>query len=262
MTIKRVRMTVVLVLAALLTAPVAGLAHKKAGFPDGVGVDEHLGGFMPANAVFRDESGKSRKFGEINDRATILCVVYYQCPGVCTSALMSVAGVLDKVNMVPGRDYRVVALSVSPDETPAIARTMKSNFIPNLPKNFPPEAWPFLTGKEPAIRAVTGAAGIRYQKVGGEYAHPSVIVFLSPNGKIVRYMSGLALLPMDVRMALLESRAGQVSPTVRGALLYCFNYDPRKKTYAFNVMRVAGTASTAGVLLVVLVLVFARRRRG
>jgi len=256
------RVAAVLVFTSLLLAGAnPGWAHKKVDPQGGVGVDEHLGGFMPADAIFRDEHGKSWKFGELNDRAVILCVVYYQCPGVCTSALLAVAGVLDKVNLVAGRDYRVLALSVSPDETPAIARAMKANFIPNLPKNFPPDAWPFLTGKEPAIRAVTDAAGIHYKKVGGEYAHPSVIVFLSPKGKIVRYMSGLALLPMDVKMALLESRAGQVSPTVRRALLYCFTYDPAKKSYAFNVMRVAGTASTAGVLLVVAVLVVARRRR-
>jgi len=248
-------------LATLLAAPSAGLAHKAVDPLGGVGVDEHLGEIMPADAVFRDEQGRIRKFGEINDRATVLIPVYYQCPGVCTSALMAVSGVLSLLNLEPGRDYRLVAMSVSPDETPAVARAMKANVLASLPKNFPPEAWLFLTGKEPAIRAVTGAAGIRYKKVGGEYAHPSVIVFISPGGKIVRYMSGLALLPLDVKMALLEAQAGRVSPTVRRVLLYCFNYDPQKKSYAFNVMRVAATASTAGVFLVVAVLIFTRRRK-
>ena len=74
-------------------------------------------------------------------------------------------------------------------------------------------------------------------------------------------MTGLSFQPFDVQMGLMEASKGRVSPTVRRALLYCFTYDPARQAYTFNIIRVAGTASGVGVLLVVGGLIIARRRR-
>ena len=228
-----------------------------------VAIVEHLGGTVPLNAVFRDEAGRPVTLGSLIDRPTILVPVYYRCPGVCSPLMSGLVEVLEKVNRVPGRDYRIISLSFAETETPALAAAKKANYLAAFRKPFPAGAWRFLTGTKVPIRAVTEAVGFRYQLVDGEYAHPAVLIFLSPKGRIVRYMSGLTFLPFDVAMALLEAAAGRISPSIRGALLYCYRYDPQRQTYAFNILRVAGTSTAAGVFLVVgaLTWVSARRRR-
>jgi protein SCO1 len=64
---------------------------------------------------------------------------------------------------------------------------------------------------------------------------------LAPGGKIVRYIDGTSFLPFEVTMALTEASQGKVSSPARKALLYCFSYDPLKKSYVFNILKVTGT---------------------
>jgi protein SCO1/2 len=41
-------------------------------------------------------------------------------------------------------------------------------------------------------------------------------------------------------MALTEAAEGRVGSPARKALLYCFSYDPQKKSYVFNILQVTG----------------------
>jgi protein SCO1/2 len=55
-------------------------------------------------------------------------------------------------------------------------------------------------------------------------------VVVAPGGKIVRYLEGASFLPFEVTMALTEAAEGRVGSPMRKALLYCFSYDPLKKS--------------------------------
>jgi len=43
-------------------------------------------------------------------------------------------------------------------------------------------------------------------------------------------------------MALTEAAEGRVGSPMRKALMYCFSYDPLKKSYVFNILKITGTA--------------------
>ncbi len=250
-------------MAAAPARPVEAPAAVSTSPVDGgeVAIVEHLGGTVPLDAVFRDEQGRPVTLRSLIDRPTILVLVYYRCPGVCSPLMSGLVEVLDKVARVPGRDYRIISLSFAETEKPALAAAKKANYLAAFRRPFPADAWRFLTGAKEPIRAVTDSIGFRYQLVDGEYAHPAVLVFLSPQGRIVRYMSGLTFLSFDVHMAILEAAAGRISPSIRGALLYCYRYDPKRQAYAFNILRVAGTSAAAGVFLVVGALTWVSARR-
>jgi protein SCO1 len=64
---------------------------------------------------------------------------------------------------------------------------------------------------------------------------------VSPDGKIVRYLYGTRFLPFEVTMALTEAAQGKIGSTTRKVLEYCFSYDPLKKSYVFNILKVTGT---------------------
>lgn len=204
-----------------------------------LGVEEHPADRVPLDVPFLDETGKNVTFGELMDgRPAILTLNYYGCPGLCTPQLNDLAKNLTQVKLAENRDYRVITLSFNPKETPEEAARKKANLLASMQRPFDPGAWRFLTGTEANIRKVTDSVGFYYEKQlspGGmeEYVHPAVLVALSPEGKITRYLNGIQQLPFDIQMALMEASEGTVRPTIAKTLLFCFAFDPKNKTYVF-----------------------------
>lgn len=223
-----------------------------------LGVDEHPGIRIPLKVPFLDETGKSVTFKEILDgKPAILTLNYYGCPSLCTPQLNDLAKNLTQVWLEENRDYTVITLSFNPDETPDKAAEKKKNLLGSMSRPFDPEAWRFLTGTDENIRKITEAVGFHYEKQTGphgmeEYIHPAVLVALSPEGRITRYLNGIKQLPFDIQMALMEASEGTVRPTIAKTLLFCFAFDPKNKTYVFaaeKVMAVVLSLILAGFFL-------------
>jgi protein SCO1/2 len=208
-----------------------------------IALDEKLGQYLPADAEFTDENGKRTTLGRLIDKPTIIAPVYLGCTHECPVLLSGLARVLGKMELSrPGKDYQVVALSFDENDTPAIARDKKVNYIKAVGKPFPDDAWKFLTGDNANIRIFTDSIGFKFQREGEhDFSHPVTLVVVSRDGKIVRYLEGSAFLPFEVTMALTEAAEGRVGSPARSALMYCFSYDPLKKSYVFNVLKVTGT---------------------
>ncbi len=226
--------------ACLATADAFGHG-TEAGKAD-VTLEEKLGQYLPADAVFTDEKGKKENLKTLIDRPTIIAPVYYGCMHECPMLLNGLAQVLGKIDLAkPGRDYRVIALSFDENDTPQIARDKKINYIKAVGRPFPDDAWTFLTGSAANIRKFTDAIGFRFQRDSAhEFSHPITLVVVSRDGKIVRYLNGVTFLPFEVTMALTEAAEGRVGTTTQKLLQYCFSYDPLKKSYVFNILQVTG----------------------
>jgi protein SCO1/2 len=136
----------------------------------------------------------------------------------------------------------VIALSFDENDTPLIARDKKVNYIKAIGRPFPEDAWKFLTGDKTNIRKFTDSIGFKFQRDSQhDFSHPVTLVVIAPGGKIVRYIEGLTFLPFEVTMAITEAAQGRVGTTTQKVLQYCFSYDPLKKSYVFNILKVTGT---------------------
>lgn len=228
-----------------------------------VGVDEHLGRMLPLDLTLIDEDGRPVALREIVDRPTILTLVYYRCPGICSPLLSGLVDTLDRLDLEPGVDYEVLTISFDPTETPDLAKRKRVNHLAALNKPFPATAWSWMTGDSASIAAITDAVGFRYQRAGKDFTHPGVLTILAPDGKIARYLYGITFLPFDVKLALVEAAAGRTGPSINRLLYYCFSYDPDGKRYAFNILKVAGIVILffAAALALFLVLTSRRGRR-
>jgi protein SCO1/2 len=105
--------------------------------------------------------------------------------------------------------------------------------------------WEFLTGDAMSIKALAAEVGMgyAYDAEQDQYAHPAVLVFLSPQGKIARYVYGLTITPQDLKFGLIEAGEGRVGSTVDKFILSCFHYDSstgRYGPFAFGMMRLGG----------------------
>ncbi len=212
-----------------------------------VGVDEHLDGQVPMDAVFRDSAGHMVHFGDLFDGKlpVVLTLAYHTCPTVCSMVLSQTVESLKQLDWSIGKDYRAITLSFDPRETQAHAAEKRTQLLSQYGRPGADSGWTFLTGDDTNIHRVTDAVGFKYHYVEREqqFAHPTVILILKPNGQVARYLYGLEYAPKDVKLGLLEASNGRSVTTIDRILLYCYHYDPNGGRYvivATRVMRVAG----------------------
>ncbi len=236
-------MSGLVLLLVLFLAPVSpALAHEaKPGKAD-IALEEKLGSVIPADISLKDENGGPVNLRSLVDRPTIVAPVYLHCSHVCPLLLTNLAGTLGKLDLMrPGKDFRVIALSFDHQEGPEVAREKKPNFIAAVGRPFPADAWPFLTGDDRNIRKFTDAVGFKFQRDGEDFSHPVVLIVLAPGGKVTRYLYGTTFLPFELTMALTEAAQGKTGSPAARVLNYCFSYDPLRKSYVFNILKVVGT---------------------
>lgn len=237
----------------------AAATSAAAGKP-GVGITEKLGGKL-ADATFTDADGRRVRLSEIVTVPTIILPVYYRCPNVCHVLQGSFAQVLPKVDLVPGKDIRVVSLSFDARETPEDAARVRKVVETQLAGRYPMTEWTFLVGDQAAIDAALDSMGFHVERVGGIFSHPVAAVAVAPGGVVSRYLYGASPLPFDVTMALTEAAAGHTGLSIKRMLSYCYNYDPQGRRYVFDIMRVAGAVIVGTLLALFLVLLLAGRRK-
>jgi len=225
-----------------------------------IGIDEQLGSYLPLESKFLDSEGNIVTLDNVITKPILLAFVYYECPGICNTTLTELAWAVDRVDLVPGKDFEVLTISIDPDETAELASITKENYLASLQRKFPKDAWTFLIGDSNAIAEVTKTAGFRFQKFGNEYRHPGGLITISPEGKISRYIFGSQFNQFDLKMALIDAQAGKTNPTVAKMLQFCFSYDPEGRGYTLNITRIIGSIMLLGVIILFLVL-FLRNRK-
>lgn len=227
-----------------------------------IGVNEQLGKILNLDYQFVDEAGDTVVLADLVDKTTILSFVYYTCPGICSPLLGGLQSVVDKVDMEPGIDFKVVTISINTDETHTIAKEKKKNYMMGLRRHFPEDQWHWLTGDSINVKGITEEAGFAFERMGDDFAHSAVLMVLSKDGKMSRYLYGTIFNQYTLKMALLETGEGKIGPTIAKVIKFCFSYDPEGRTYVFNVLRVSGTVVllTAGAFFAFLIISTKRKR--
>jgi len=239
--------------------PLKAIGQQKA--PQGVGIDEKLGDQVALDIVLKDENAEDVTLRQLVDKPTILIFNYFRCPGICPVLISNVVEVVNQMELEPGKDYRLVAVSFDPTDTPELALQKKANYLNQLRRPFSPDAWRFLTGTAENTRAVADSTGYSYVQRKDMYEHPGAIIILTPTGIISRYMYGTSFLSADVAMAVKEAAGGQVRPTISKMLAFCYTYDPEGRGYVFSVTRFAGAAILVLAIIFVIFIIWGKSRK-
>jgi protein SCO1/2 len=230
-----------------------------------IGFDQHLDQVLPLDTMFTDEHGQSVRIGQyFGSKPVVLAFVYYTCPMLCTQVLNAMSSTLGVLSLDPGKDFEVVLVGFDPRETPAQAAAKKAETMERYKRPGAEVGWHFLTGSEASIKTVTSAAGFRYvwDEQTKQFAHPTGIIVVTPDGRPARYLFGIEYGPRDVRFALLEASAGRIGSVADALLLYCYHYDPMTGRYGIYIMRTLRIAGIATVLLIVtFIIVMVRREK-
>ena len=225
-----------------------------------IGIVEKLGQTIPMELKFMNEKNDTISIGSLINKPTILSFVYFDCPGLCSPLLDGIADVVSKTELTLGKDYDIITISFNTRDTPEKAKQKKLNFVQKIQEN-QRGSWTYLTGELENIQKITEAAGFRYKPTGVDFAHPSTIIILSPQGKITRYLYGITYLPFELKMAIGEAQKGLAQPTSNKIYDYCFAYDPQSRTYTLQFTRLMGSFVLILGLFFVLYLFITSRRK-
>lgn len=265
--VRRLALACALLAGGLVAAPGTASAQIAQTPPEleHVGVREHLDEPLPLATKLRDHTGKSVELGSFFDgkRPVVLTFAYHSCPVVCSMILDNEAQGLKGVGWTLGQEYDAITISIDPNETLEKTAAKRRSILGSYGRS--QTGWHFLVGDEPAIRAITSAAGFeaQYDPDQKQWAHPSVVMVVTPDGKMARYLYGLEFSPSDLKLALLEASQGRSISTIEQIILYCYHYDPKGGKYvlvARRVMQVGGGA-VAVVLFGILGTFWAREIR-
>ena len=229
----------------------------------GIGFDQRIDERLPLEAAFTDEAGRRVRLGDyFGRRPVVMTFAYYDCPMLCTQVLNGLSSALAILSLRPGREFEIVTISFDPRDTPVSASAKKAHYVERYKQPGAAAAWHFLTGDQASIDRVTRAAGYRYawDPDTSQFAHPTGVIVLTPDGRLARYLFGIEYGPRDLRYALVEASAGKVGSPVDSLLLYCYRYDPAAGRYGLVIIRAVRLAGAATVLaLCTFIVVMVRR---
>ena len=248
------------VFAALAAAAVVGSASAQVnlGIPpelQGVDIVEKLDNQLPLEARFLDDAGSPVILKQYfnGTKPVILQLGFNRCPMLCNLVLNGAFDGLKGIDWNAGNEYELLSVSIYPTEGPALAKAKKESYLVEFERPGASKGVHFLTGDELMSRAVADSVGFKFvRQDNGDYSHAAVLVLLTPEGKVSRYMYGTKFEPKDLRFALLEASQGRIGSTLDRFILWCHMYDPNARGYVLQARKVMslGGAVTVVVLAV------------
>lgn len=219
----------------------------------GVGIKEHLGDTIDLNLQVRNEAGQLVTLGSFfkSHKPVMLSPVYFNCPGLCNYHFNGVVETLQKIDWNPGDKFEVIAFSFDSKEGAELAQAKKDNYMKMYNRAGTEGGFHFLSADEATIKKLTASLGFEYRwnAQANEWSHASAAIVITPDGKISRYLHGIAFEPKDMKLALNEASNGKIGNIIDSVVLFCFKYDEHQSKYGLQVFRVVQLAGALMVLI-------------
>ena len=218
--------------------------------PAVVKIDEvkFLGTPLDKNLVLLDEKGNEFTLGDKMGKPLILLFSYYTCDGVCETLNQYLAQrLIELKESEPERDYQALTISFDKnDDIKSLGHFI--NHKVGVPEDLK-DHWKLSVMKNPEdIKRLTDSVGVRYfwSHRDKTFIHPNAFIFVTPKGRVARYLHGAEFTVKDLNLALIDadwekiSRAGRVIDILAGA---CFSYNYKEGKYTLSVPLVVGVGS-------------------
>jgi protein SCO1/2 len=247
--------------------PVGTSAQSAPAYLKKAGIDQNLGKQLPLQDHFLDSTGADVTLGRLfQDRPVVMALVYYKCKMMCPQVLSGLSKTLREVGFTAGKDYDVVITSIDTMDAPADGTAEKAHFLDALGAPNAGSSVHFLTGQQAAINNLSNATGFNFVRIPGpdgkmdQFAHSSVIMIATPDGRMSKYLFGIDYQPRDLRLAVMEASTHHIGTLSDLILMYCCDYSPTAGKYTVSILRVMGLAGM-GSLFMLAALVYGLSRK-
>ncbi len=233
-----------------------------------VDIVQKPGSRIPQDLEFIDNEGKTVTLSQYlnTGRPVVLQMGYFRCPQICDVISRSLMNSVQKVDLHIGKDYDVLYVSIDPKEDFTLAKEKKAAFVQEYGRESSINGWNFLVGKQDQIDKLADAIGFKYQYVEqqNQFAHPTMLTIITPQGVVSRYLFGVDYSSKTLRMSLVEAGQGKTGDVIDQLVMLCYHFDEYSGKYTLywmNIMRLGG-GLTVVILAIVLTWAFIRDARG
>jgi len=212
---------------------------------------------------FTDESGSSVALHDyFREKPVLIVPGYYGCPMLCGQVANGLIEAMQDIKATAGRDFEMLFVSINPAETSQLAAEKKRAYLKRYGRADSRNGWHFLTGSDSAIQTLSSELGFHYayDPLSKQYAHPSGIVVVRPDGVIAQYLFGVTYSPGDLNHAVKAAAKGEAQSPIKELLLLCFHYTPLTGKYAGFVIALVRSAAL-GTLFALAAVLFVMVRR-
>lgn len=159
-----------------------------------------LGKPVPDARLF-DDRGNSLQLSALAGKPLVLSPIFTKCPHTCGPITLSLRDALEEVG-VAGEDFNVVSLSFDVSDTEAdLKRFHESMELP--------DAWRVVSATNEELFPILEAIDFRFISVAeANFTHPNVVVLLSPELEVAKYLYGVEYTAGEVRAGLKVAGGG------------------------------------------------------
>ncbi|HQE12984.1 MAG TPA: SCO family protein, partial [Flavipsychrobacter sp.] len=194
--------------------------------------------------VFDAEGKKLSLFSLLDNKPLIIAPIYTKCYTLCGLISNGVQTVIKDMGTL-GEDFTMVSFSFDSTDSPADLKDYESRW------KMDGKHWKSVSASPEAINHLMKSIDYQYDPIpnSSEYNHPSILIVLTPSGRISRYIYGINPSKKDIKLAVIEAMSEKTRPGIlKGFYLRCFGYDPVLKTYKMDWRFIISTS--AGLLII------------
>ncbi|MBI2729558.1 MAG: SCO family protein [Sphingobacteriales bacterium] len=180
--------------------------------------------------VFDAVGNRFKLFSLLRGKPFIICPVYTNCPSVCGIISNGTKKAITELGTL-GKDFTMVSFSFDSSDNEKNLAAYESRW------DMDGKNWKTISASGENIKRLLSSIDFEYDynPVTKEFDHPSLLVVLTPSGRISRYIYGINPSKKDIKLAVIEAAAEKTSPgIINGFYLKCFAYDPLTKTYKLD----------------------------
>jgi len=250
-----------LALVAWIAMPLPAQAGLSSSQLEQVALAPRVNVQLPLQTPLSDLNARSAPLQDwLGGLPTIWILADYTCETLCGPAISIVSNALADTGLSAGKEFRLIIVGFDSKDTAAQALTMKNAQL--SPRNGVADHSVFLRAVAPGVSALTDAFGVQpvYDREHDQFAHPAAAFVVTPDGRISRALSALAVDGTSLRLAVVEAGQGHVGRWSDQIHLLCYGFDPASGTYTLAARRLLiATSSFSVIVLALLIGVLLRR---
>ncbi|MCO6461781.1 MAG: SCO family protein [Saprospiraceae bacterium] len=186
-----------------------------------------LGKKVPDISMFDASGHPIQLYSLLRNKPLLIIPIYTKCPSYCGLVINGTRNAISRLGGL-GEDYNVISFSFdTTDTTTDLYNYQKRWEMDN-------DHWKTISADKKNIDLLLTTIGFEYEKdtVFRQFNHPAMIVVLTPEGRISRYVFGINPSKRDIKLAVIGAQAEKSAPGLfAGIYLRCFGYDPLLKMY-------------------------------
>ncbi|MBS1558512.1 MAG: SCO family protein [Bacteroidetes bacterium] len=200
------------------------------------------------NIVVRDAQGKhTNLYDNMLGKPVLLSPVYTRCPMACSLISNGLKNTVEQLGTL-GKDFTIITFSFDSTDTNADLKGFERRW------KMDGKNWKTVTSSAQGIKSLLASIDyqIEYDGLTQEYAHPNVVIVITPSGRIARYIYGVEPKAKDLELAIMEAQVEKTSLNNFFKILYvrCFSFNPATKSYHVDWRFIAQTS--AGLVMMII----------